>query len=127
MIVLDANILIRAVLGKRVRFLIEPYSSRRVRVLTPVTAFQEARKYLPTILRKRGISDSDVLPTLQYLQLMIESVDREVYERFEGEARERLRGRDEHDWPLVASSLLFGTGIPVWTTNRVEIFLRTKL
>jgi PIN domain len=87
MIVLDANILIRAVLGKRVRFLIEPYSSRRVRFLAPVTAFQEARKYLPTILRKRGISDPDVLPTLQYLQLMIESVDREVYERFEGEAR----------------------------------------
>jgi predicted nucleic acid-binding protein len=44
MIVLDANILIRAVLGKRVRFLIEPYSSRRVRFLAPVTAFQEARK-----------------------------------------------------------------------------------
>src|SRR5262252_2933696 len=63
-----------------------PVSHRTVRFLAPGTAFQQARKYLATILRKRGIPDSDVLPTLQYLQLMMASVDRQVYELFEGEA-----------------------------------------
>jgi predicted nucleic acid-binding protein len=50
----------------------------------------------------------------------------------------RLQGRDEGDWPVLAAALamacpvwtedtdFFGTGIPVWTTNRIEIFLRTQ-
>ena len=49
--------------------------------------------------------------------------------------RQRLRGRDESDWPILATALglacavwtedadFFGTGVAVWTTNRVEIFL----
>ena len=39
MIVLDANILIRAVLGRRVRELIESYARQGVRFLTPDVAF----------------------------------------------------------------------------------------
>lgn len=58
---------------------------------------------------------------------------------FEEEARVRLRGRDEEDWPVLASALalacpiwtedmdFFGTGVPIWTTNRVEIFLKAQV
>jgi predicted nucleic acid-binding protein len=61
-----------------------------------------------------------------------------LYEAFEGEARARLRGRDEEDWPILATALalecpvwtedqdFFGTGIAVWTTDRVEIFLKSR-
>lgn len=53
MIVLDANILIRAILGRRVRQLIETYSLLGVRLYTPDIAFEDARKYLPPLLEKR--------------------------------------------------------------------------
>ena len=42
MLVLDANILIRAVLGSRVLFLLRKYAEH-VEFLAPDTAFQEAR------------------------------------------------------------------------------------
>ena len=66
-------------------------------------------------------------------------IDRELYRAFEDEARGRLRGRDENDWPVVATALalacgvwtedadFFGTGVPVWTTNRIEIFLEAQV
>ena len=56
----------------------------------------------------------------------------------ETEARERMRGRDENDWPVLATALglgcdiwtedqdFFGTGIAIWTTNRIEIFLKSQ-
>ena len=81
---------------------------------------------------------ADVLPSLEYLQHIVESVDQDFYGPFEAEARQRLRGRDEDDWPVLATALglacaiwtedsdFFGTGIAVWTTSRIEIFLRAQ-
>jgi hypothetical protein len=46
MIVLDANILIRAVLGRRVRQLIDTYAGQGVRFFAPDVAFDDAEKYL---------------------------------------------------------------------------------
>jgi hypothetical protein len=54
MIVLDANILIRAVLGRRVRQLIDTYAGQGVRFFAPDVAFDDAEKYLPPLLKKRG-------------------------------------------------------------------------
>lgn len=138
MIVLDANILIRAVLGRRVRQLIDTYARHGVRFFAPDVAFDDAQKYLPPLLKNRGKPDADVSASLEYLRNIIEPVDRELYAVFESEARQRLRGRDENDWPVLATALalacgvwtedadFFGTGIAVWTTNRVEIFLKEQ-
>jgi predicted nucleic acid-binding protein len=135
MIVLDANILVRAVLGRRVRQLIETYAGKGVRLFAPDVAFRDAAKYLPQLLRKRGHPVSDLSASLEYLRSLVELVTPELYAAHEPEARERLRGRDEHDWPVLATALalvcaiwtedadFFGTGIAIWTTNRVEIFL----
>ena len=49
MVVLDANILIRAVLGRRVREILEAHSTR-TRFFAPDTAIAEAREHLPEIL-----------------------------------------------------------------------------
>jgi predicted nucleic acid-binding protein len=138
MIVLDSNILIRAVLGRRVRQLIETYRSPGARFFAPDVAFGDAATYLPSLLKKRGKQDVDVSASLEYLRHIIEPVDREIYDIFESEARQRLRGRDENDWPVLATALalacavwtedadFFGTGIATWTTNRVEIFLKAQ-
>jgi predicted nucleic acid-binding protein len=138
MIVLDANILIRAVLGRRVRELIEKYAEEGVRFFAPDVAFADAEKYLPLLLSKRGKPHADVSASLEYLRNIIEPVAPELYTVFESEARQRLRGRDENDWPILAAALglacpvwtedadFFGTGIAVWTTNRIEIFLQAQ-
>jgi len=127
MIVLDANILIRAVLGRRVRQLIETYARQGVRFFAPDVAFDDAEKYLPSLLKKRGKPHADFSSSLEYLR--IEAVTPELYAAFESEARQRLRRRDESDWPILATALglayavwtedadFFGTGVAVWTTN----------
>ena len=139
MIVLDANILIRAVMGRRVRSLLDTWSVRSVRFYAPDVAFVDSFKYLPLLLEKRGKSLKDLPASLEYLRQIVGSVGREFYGLFEAEARERLLGRDEEDWPVLATALgldcavwtedadFFGTGIAAWTTNRVEICLRSQV
>lgn len=138
MIVLDANILIRAIFGRRVRELVDNYSSRGIRFFAPDVAFEDAQKYLPHFSKKRNKSLADLAAALEYLRSLIEQVTSELYGVFETEARQRLRGRDESDWPVLASALalgcsiwtedvdFFGTGIAVWTTSRFEIFLKQQ-
>jgi predicted nucleic acid-binding protein len=139
MIVLDANILIRAILGRRVRQLLDRYAAHGLRFFAPDVAFEDAQKYLPALLKKLGKPEADVPGSLRYLRAIIEPIDRELYAIFEDEARNRLHGRDEDDWPVLASALalgcgiwsedadFFGTGIAVWTTSRIEIFLKSAL
>jgi predicted nucleic acid-binding protein len=55
MIVLDANILIRAILGRRVQQLIETYAPKGIRFYAPDIVFEDAEKWLPSLLKKRGI------------------------------------------------------------------------
>ena len=73
---------------------------------------------------------------LDELSALIECIDPEVYGHLELLARERLRTRDEDDWPVLATALalgcpvwtedadFFGVGVATWTTDRVEILLR---
>ena len=137
MIVLDANILIRAVLGRRVGRLISTYAAQGVRFFAPDVAFADAEKYLPLLLKGRGTAP-DLSRALDYLRSLIEPVTHHICGEFEDEARLRLRGRDESDWPILATALglasdvwtedadFFGSGIAVWTTNRIEIFLKER-
>lgn len=139
MIVLDANILIRAVLGRRVVQLLTQYARQGIHFCAPESAFVEAEEYLPSLLDKKGKVGVDVAAALSYLKDLVEPVDVDSYGPFEDEARARLAGRDEDDWPVLASALalscpiwtedtdFFGTGAAVWTTSRVEIFLKARV
>jgi predicted nucleic acid-binding protein len=135
MLVLDANILIRAVLGKRVRQLLETYAARGARFHAPEAAFADAEKYLPALLSKRGKPVEDLPAAIEYLRSLVEAMSSDTFAGYETAARQRLRGRDEEDWPIVAAALslacgiwtedtdFFGAGVVVWTTDRVELFL----
>src|SRR5437879_12821195 len=105
MIVLDANILIRAVLGRRVRQLIDTYAGQGVRFFAPDVAFDDAEKYLPPLLKKRGKPDADLSASLEYLRNIIEVVTPELYAVFENEARHRLGGRGECGWQILDIAL----------------------
>ena len=66
MLVLDANILIRAVLGSRVLRLLVRYAAS-VEFLAPDTAFVEAREKLPAILERRRVP---MIPAMAVLDLL---------------------------------------------------------
>ena len=133
-IVVDANILIRAVLGERVRQLITEHASG-TSFFAPDTAFAEARKYLPRLLHKCGVSGSAVLVVLDALESVVRPIDAELYRPMERPALARIGDRDPDDWPALACALMlgcpvwtedadyFGTGVATWTTNRVELYL----
>ena len=61
---LDANLLIRAVLGKRVRSLIETYAEH-VRFFTPEVCVRSAQDCFPDLASRRGWSVEDVLTLLE--------------------------------------------------------------
>ena len=135
-LVLDANILIRAVLGRRVLGLLERYAGR-VRFVAPEEAYADALAYLPEILANKGLpgESSPVPETLERLTRLVTPVPRAAYAGVEAEARSRLKGRDEADWPVMALALtldcpiwtedadFFGGGVATWTTDRVELYL----
>lgn len=134
-LVLDANILIRAVFGQRVRQILEAYEDV-VSFYSPDVCFHDARRYIPDLSERRGFDPAVGLSVLDQIGRMVEPVDRSLYEDYENLARERVLTRDPDDWPIVAVALLldfpiwtedqdfFGSGVPTWTTDRVELYLR---
>jgi predicted nucleic acid-binding protein len=132
-LVLDANILVRAVLGKRVRNILDRYHGR-AKFFSPLVCFEEARKHLPAVLKKNKIDPSAVLEFLDHLPTLVEPVEAASYRGKEKTARSRIRSRDEDDWPVLALALslnlpiwtedqdLFGVGIATWTTDRIELY-----
>lgn len=72
-IVLDANILIRAVLGKRVRELLVD-NAERVQFFSPDAAYADARKYLPALLDKRGVHSESAMTVLDALESLVSRV-----------------------------------------------------
>ena len=134
-LVVDANILVRAVLGKRVREVIERYAGN-ASFFVPDVAYAEAEEHLPALVIERGGDPNQVLAFLRLLGGVVDLIGSDVYGEFEAEARERLGQRDPEDWPILASALaigcliwtedtdFFGYGVATWTSSRVEIFLR---
>lgn len=132
-LVVDANILVRAVLGKRVRTVIEIYCDA-VSFFVPEAAYAEAEEHLPRLAIKRGGDPEKAVAFLRALRHLVELIGSDVYGEFEAEARERIGQRDPDDWPILASALalrcpiwtegtdFFGCGVATWTSNRVRCF-----
>jgi len=95
MLVLNANILIRAVLGSRVLNLLRKYAET-VEFLAPDVAFNEAREHLPEILKRRSVMVDPAMAALAHVGAVVLRVDRETYLPFEAVARKRRARRDVH-------------------------------
>jgi predicted nucleic acid-binding protein len=135
-IVVDANILIRAVLGRRVKEIITGHAEH-AEFFAPELAYAEAERHLPEILAKRSRADQidEALAYTGRLRAVVLPVPDEVYESLRAAALSRLESRDPDDWPVLAAALViecpiwtedkdfFGTGVPTWTTDRVELYL----
>lgn len=133
-IILDANILIRAVLGKRVRQLILE-NATNVNFFAPDVAYADARKYLPALLEKRGVESNAAMTLLDSLECVVQPIDIELYSGMQQQALRRIALRDADDWHVIACALVmgcpiwtedadfFGTGVATWTSDRVEQYL----
>lgn len=134
-LVVDSNILVRAVLGKRVRGVIEEFAESASFFL-PEAGYAEAEEHLPVLVIKRGGDPEKALALLRALRSLMVPIGSDVYGEFESEARRRLAARDPEDWPILASALalgcpiwaedtdFFGCGVATWTSDRVLMFLR---
>jgi predicted nucleic acid-binding protein len=132
-LVLDANILIRAVLGSRVRNLLID-NAGDIKFVAPDSAYAEARKYLPAILQKRGVLNHPAMEVLDLLVGIVEPMELAMYENFKETALKRIAVRDANDWPVLACAMalscavwtedadFFGAGVATWTTDRVELY-----
>jgi predicted nucleic acid-binding protein len=133
-IVLDANILIRAVLGKRVRQLILAHAAD-VNFFAPDVAYADARRYLPALLKKRGVAPEAAITVLDLLEGIVRPMALALYEPHREAALQRIAIRDADDWPVLACAMVwqcpvwtedadfFGTGVATWTTDRISLYL----
>ena len=131
-LVLDANILIRAVLGQRVFKLLHQHHDTTA-FFAPDEAFADAAKYLPPIFEARGLDWSVGAAALGQLPTLVQCIEWNVYRDFEAKARQRIR--DVRDWPVLATALalecpvwtedqdFFGSGVATWTTGTVTLYL----
>ena len=132
-IVLDANILIRAVLGRQVRELIFE-NAETVKFFAPDVAYADARKYLPALLKKRGVEANAALLVLGHIASIVQSIDAELYEGMRQQALQRIAVRDADDWPVLACAMtlgcpvwtedadFFGSGVATWTSDRIALY-----
>jgi predicted nucleic acid-binding protein len=133
-LVLDANILIRAVLGQRVRRILETYADS-VSFFVPEAAYAEAEEHMSALVAKRGGDPAKAMKLLRSLAALGTVVNQDVYGDFEAEARKRLGGRDPDDWPILAAALalgcaiwtedtdFFGCGGPAWASSSIDVYL----
>jgi hypothetical protein len=98
-LVLDANILLRAIFGQRVSELLEAFEDA-VTSYNPDVCFDDARKYIPDVSARRRIDPLPGLAVLEEVSNIVESVDQSLYEEYETIAREHVTPRDPDDWRL---------------------------
>lgn len=135
-LILDANILIRAVLGPKVRNLILD-NAKKVRFFVPEVCLADAKKYLPEILSSKGLNPSLAINVLDGLMSHIHLLENDWLEDFEEASKERMQSRDPDDWPVLAAALaldcpiwtqdadFFGVGVVTWSTQHIESFFRS--
>lgn len=134
-LVIDANILIRAALGRRVKETLVSHAEP-VDFFAPDIAFDDAEEHLPAVLTKfdRVAQIDPALAFLNQLRSIVAAVPEEAFRDIKDEALARIQ-RDPDDWPVLAVVMLldcpiwtedndfFGTGVPTWTTDRIDIYL----
>jgi predicted nucleic acid-binding protein len=133
-IVLDANIMIRAVMGQKVRAIIQRYAAE-VRMVAPEAVFLEVEEHLPRLCAERGLDLEKMMALHERISALVQELPAPFYAKQEEEARARIEKLDPDDWPALACALtlacpiwtedrhFFGAGVPTWTTDRVDRYL----
>lgn len=123
--IVDANILASAFLGRSMPLLIE-LRSGGIDLLMPWHQFVESR----AIARRKGGWAHDAFNRIA--TTVVEVLPIQTYLDRESEARARLAKRGQPDWPVLAAALryddaiwsndrdFFGVGVAVWSTTNIN-------
>lgn len=105
-IVLDANVLMRGVLGRKVDRLLDQFAPNMT-FLAPDVAFDDVREHLAAVLTKRDELHAlqACLDKLEALQRLVRVVDESEYLSMKPAALERIGRLDPDDWPILACAL----------------------
>jgi predicted nucleic acid-binding protein len=124
-LVVDANIMASALMGKTLP-LLEDQAARGIVLVAPLRQLEETRG----VLERRGTSDPDA--RMAALLEIVEPLDPVAFDVFEEKARERLDARGQPDWPVLAAAIalggdiwshdkdFLGVGVPVWSNRNVK-------
>lgn len=133
-LVLDANILLRPVLGERVRRILESHTDG-ISFFIPETAYAEAESTWPPSWLSVAANPRRLCACCDLWPRSERVLSLETYADFEIEARKRLASRDPDDWPILAAALalgcpiwtedtdFFGCGVATWTSASIGSFL----
>ena len=148
-LVVDANVIMSVILGgetNATRHVFTKLLESGVLLFAPETLANEVERNLPRAVEvkllkqtaDKAIIEATVTASLESwkaLEPLLKMVTLDKYAHLEKVARKRV-GFDVDDWPYVALALHFncaiwtrnvkhlaGGGVPVWTTDRVQILL----
>ena len=133
-IVLDANILFRAILGTKVPKQLNRYKTR-IDFFTPAFCYEELRKHIPKIAEAKNLPVEPLNDAIEKLEKVVLPLEKGIYSHREKNAKNRIGERDINDWPIVALALtlncpvwtedqdFFGTGLATWNSKNIEIYL----
>lgn len=128
MIVLDANILVAAAIGRQVPRVLAAAHARGVTLAVAEAQVVEAAEVL---IEKIGLTEGDAREALEQLATLINMLSDEFFGSAEEAARQRLHQRAQSDWPVLAAALaadggiwshdgdFLGTGVPVWSSRNM--------
>jgi predicted nucleic acid-binding protein len=125
--IVDANVLVSAVLGSAVR--LREAKARGLQLLVPEAQLSETVRVLVRIL---GADLEAARAAVDAVAGRLTVLNMESLALFETQASARLEVRGKPDWPVLAAALmldahiwtndrdLFGVGSPVWSTYNIQ-------
>lgn len=124
-LVVDANIMVSALMGRTLPLLADQ-AARGVVLTAPLPQLAETRN----TLNRRKTADIDA--RMAALLEIVHPLEPIVFEGLESEARARLEPHGQPDWPVLAAAMalgggiwshdkdFLGVGVPVWSNRNVR-------
>lgn len=129
MIVLDANILVSAIMGVQTERVLAAAIGQGLTLGVPEAQILESARVLT---EKLGFTHEEAQLALETVTAIVTPLGTEFYGAKEEAARHRLHQRAQSDWPVLAAALtidggiwthdrdFFGTGVPVWSSRNLR-------
>jgi predicted nucleic acid-binding protein len=111
-LIVDANVLVSAVLGRSMPLFAE-VASRGAILFVPLRMMVETQHIVADVTR---LSVPDGLSRYALLTEFVTILEPEAYDDMEDRARERLDVAGQSDWPVLAAAL--ATGASIWSNDK---------
>ncbi len=126
----DANILLRCVVGKAA-FNVDELLAKGAILATTDAQAREAKRVLH---HRFALSEQDADEQVDAVVSAMETYQTPTYRAQESAAKARIHYKNTKDWPILAAAIehkgaiwtddrdFFGTGVPTWTTRNIRFW-----